>query len=162
MKKLLTFGAGALLVSALVLPAFAEQQSAQTAEQPPVLSRPIKMAKTDRPVVFPHAPHTARSCTACHTDMPRHFPPLVMDAEQDCVVCHHLVEGQKVFKKCSSAGCHDVLDRKDKSVHSYYRIFHDRSLENSCLSCHARVIKTRPEKRQALTSCVGSSCHPKS
>lgn len=155
MKKLLMFGAGAMLATALVLPAFAD------AEQPPVLTRPVKMAMTSKPVMFPHDIHTAQSCEACHTNMPKHFPPLVVDTKQDCVVCHHLVDGKSNFQKCSTAGCHDALDPKDKTVKSYFRIFHDRSYENSCMSCHENVIKTRPEKRQELTSCVGSACHPK-
>jgi len=153
MKKLLTFGAGALLVSALVMPALAEQE----AGQPPALSRTVRMAKTDKPVMFPHAPHTAQSCTPCHESTPWHFPPLSMNAKEDCDRCHHTGE----YTKCSDSGCHDNMDIKDKSESSYFRIFHDRKVENSCLNCHFKVAQTRPEKKQALTACADSSCHPK-
>lgn len=67
MKKLLTFGAGALLVTALALPAFAEQ--------PPVPDGPIKMELTKKPVMFDHGIHTAQQCVTCHPTIPSTFLP---------------------------------------------------------------------------------------
>ena len=114
MKKLLMFGAGALLATALVLPAFADQ--------PAVPSEPIKMALTKKPVVFDHAVHKDRQCAECH----------------------HQVDGKDNFQKCSTAGCHDVLGQKDKTVHSYYRIAHDRKVESSSRASSAILKWLRP------------------
>ena len=155
MKKLLTFGAGALLVTALALPAFAEQ--------PPVPDGPIKMELTKKPVMFDHGIHTAQQCVTCHPTMPQHFPPLEVNAEQRCVVCHHLVDGEEPASYLCS-DCH-AYDPKDKSSSSYFGIMHARKVQDgttTCLQCHYEVITTRPEKKQELTACVGSACHPKS
>lgn len=134
MKKLLLFGCGTLLAAALSAPALATP--------PAVPSEPLTMNLTKKPVVFDHAQHS----------------------NVECASCHHQVDGKENYQKCSTSGCHDVLGAKDKSVHSYYRIAHDRKIAasyNSCLSCHSEVIKHLPDKKKAMTSCVGSSCHPK-
>lgn len=133
MKKLLMFGGAALLSAALALPAYAGQ--------PAVPSGPIAMELTKKPVAFDHSFHK----------------------ERQCVECHHQVNGADNFQKCASAGCHDVLGPKDKTVQSYYRIAHDRKVEKSysCLKCHFEVAQAQPDKKKALTSCAGSSCHPK-
>ena len=133
MKKFFTPGAAALLVIVLALPA--------CAEQPAVPDGPIKMELTRKPVEFDHSFHKDRQCGECH----------------------HQVDGADNFQKCASAGCHDVLGQKDKTVQSYYRIAHDRKVEKSysCLKCHFEVVQAQPDKKKALTSCAGSSCHPK-
>ena len=97
MKKLLTFGSAALIVAALALPAGA----AQFAHIP---AGPIKMDLTEKPVYFDHNIHTTQDCTACHTSMPAHFPPLAVDTEQQCAVCHHKVAGTTPKFKCGTAG----------------------------------------------------------
>ena len=135
MKKLLLFGGGALLAVALSAPALAAP--------PAVPAEPLTMNLTKKPVVFDHAQHSKLECGACH----------------------HQVDGKENYQKCATAGCHDVMGAKDKSVHSYYRIAHDRKIAapyNSCLSCHSEVIKQVSDKKKAMTACVGSSCHPKS
>ena len=81
MKKLLTIGSAALLVAALALPAAA----AQFAHIP---AGPIKMDRTEKPVYFDHNIHTTADCTACHTKMPAHFPPLTVDYDKQCAVSH--------------------------------------------------------------------------
>lgn len=154
MKSLLTFGAAALLVSALALPAFAEQ--------PAVPDGPVKMELTKKPVMFDHGIHTAQQCSACHPTMPAHFPPLEVNAGQRCVVCHHLIEGEYP-DSATCSDCH-AYDPKDKSSNSYFGIIHARKVQEgttTCLQCHYEVIQTRPEKKQELTACVGSACHPK-
>ena len=135
MKKLLLFGCGTLLAAVLTAPALAAQ--------PAVPSGPLTMSLTKKPVIFDHAQHSKLACGACH----------------------HQVAGKENYQKCSTAGCHDVLGAKDKSEHSYYRIAHDRKIAapyHSCMSCHTEVVKQMPDKKKAMTSCIGSSCHPKS
>ena len=156
MKKLLTLGLGALFAVSMAMPAFAEQ--------PDMPQEPVKMARTQKPVMFPHKIHTTPNCMECHSTMPRHFPPLALDVKQQCIVCHHLVGGEEIIMACSTSGCHDEFDTRDKSLSSYYRIAHARDVQegyNSCLSCHYEVVKTRPEDKQRLTACAGSACHPK-
>ena len=137
MKKLLMFGLCLVLVSGLALSANAEVPLAPTED--------IKMALTDKPVVFSHVIHE--------------------NAEVACEACHHPVAGTEAIQyvKCSTAGCHDILDSKDKSQNSYYRAFHDRTskfgYDASCIKCHTEVAKEKPEMKKALTSCKGSSCH---
>ena len=118
---------------------------AVTLALPAIAARPAvpegvnKMALTPKqPVMFDHADH----------------------ATVDCAVCHHEVDGVENFEKCSTSGCHDALGSKAKGVDSYYRIAHDRKLENSCLGCHVKEAKANPKLRKALTGCKGSSCHP--
>ncbi|WP_077072427.1 cytochrome c3 family protein [Mailhella massiliensis] len=158
MKKLLTFGSAALIVAALALPAGA----AQFAHIP---AGPIKMELTEKPVYFDHNIHTTQDCTACHASMPAHFPPLAVDTEKQCAVCHHKVAGTTPKFKCGTAGCHNPEDKQ--AERSYFKIVHDREIfgkghvADSCLGCHTEVAKTRPEKKQALTGCAGSACHPK-
>lgn len=156
MKKLLTFGAGALLAAALALPVHAEES---------VPYGPIILQHSQKRVIFKHGVHITQLCTGCHATVPQHFPPLAVDTKQQCVVCHHLIADEPApTYQCSASGCHDEFSPKDKSVNSYFRIVHARNVEEdktTCLKCHYEVIKTRPEKKQELTACVGSACHPK-
>lgn len=111
------------------------------AERPAVPADGIQMNATKKKVVvFNHSTHTTVAC------------------EQ----CHHPVEGKADYRKCSTAGCHDSMDRKDKSVRSYYKVMHDKKLEKyaSCISCHVAEAAKAPEKKKALLSCKGSKCHP--
>ncbi len=130
MKKIVMLSLSALITIALAMPAVAARPAAPEG--------PLKMALTKNAVTFDHKDH----------------------ASVDCGVCHHPVNGAETYEKCSTAGCHDALGAKEKGVNSYYRIAHDRKLENSCLGCHSKVVKTEKDKRKALTGCKGSSCHP--
>lgn len=97
----------------------------------------IKMAKTKQPVVFNHSTHKE---------------------VKDCKECHH--EG-KDNQKCSDAGCHDILDKADKSPKSYYVAIHSMTAKKaSCLACHKKAAGDDAEKKKALTGCKGSKCHP--
>ncbi len=112
----------------------------------PVLAAPpavpadgIKLDNTKLQVVFNHSTHKTA----------------------DCVTCHHPVDGKENYQKCSTAGCHDVFDRKDKSAHSYYRVMHAKGLKyDSCVSCHADFVKDHPDQKKELTACKKSKCHP--
>lgn len=130
MKKILMLSMSLIVAIALAVPAIAAR--------PEVPVGPMKMELTEKHVVFNHDTHTS----------------------VDCAKCHHEVNGAENYQKCSDAGCHDVLGAKDKSVHSYYRIAHDRKVENSCIACHVTVAKDNPDLRKPLTGCKDSSCHP--
>lgn len=134
MRNVFALGACAMLAISLVVPAFAEQ--------PAMPAEPLKMALTKKPVMFDHTQHKDLQCGACH----------------------HQVNGKETYQKCATAGCHDLLGQKEKSVNSYFRIAHERKVTNiqSCMSCHLEVAAAKPDKKKELTSCVGSSCHPKS
>ena len=158
MKKLLSLGTFALVFGMLALPVNA-------ASFVNIPAGPIKMDSTDKPVNFDHTTHTSQDCTACHAKTPKHFPPLVVDTEKQCAVCHHKVAGTTPRFKCGTAGCHDTKDMQSQL--SYFRIIHDPAINGeghaatSCLACHTDVVKDRTEKKQALTGCSGSACHPK-
>lgn len=81
----------------------------------------------------------------------------------ECQECHHKWDGEAVIKPCGESGCHDVLDKKDKSEKSLYKIIHGRGSKeiSSCLSCHRDAASSDKELRKALTGCLGSKCHPK-
>ena len=132
MKKCI-LSACALLILALVLPALAAQ--------PSVPADGIKMAKTKQAVTFNHSTH---------------------QAGMKCGDCHHVVNGKEAYGKCSDAGCHDNLDRKDVSVNGYYRAMHAKSGTKfaTCVSCHAQVAEKFPDKKKELTACKQSKCHP--
>ena len=108
------------------------------AAQPPVPADGLVMEHTEKPVVFNHSAHS----------------------KGECVICHHEVEGVESYDSCASAGCHDVFDRKDKTVHSYYNILHGKDLNHpTCISCHQKVAGTDRDKRRQLTGCANSACH---
>ncbi len=120
-----------LAIIAFCLPAFAAQ--------PEVPSAPSVMNKTKMPVTFNHSTHT----------------------EYSCETCHHPVDGVATYQPCATAGCHDVMGRKDKSINSYYQAMHKTSKVKfeTCVSCHKEVAGKDKAKRKELTSCKGSKCH---
>ncbi len=127
----------ALMLSAL-LAAFSLPVIA--ADTPAAPADGLKMALTSLPVEFNHSTHAAYKC----------------------VDCHHLVDGKESYAKCATSGCHDVLDKKDKSVRSYYKIMHDRKSKDvpTCVSCHLEVAGKDKDKKKELAGCKKSKCHP--
>ena len=132
MKKCI-LSAFALLILALALPALAAQPT------PPADG--AKLNKTKQPVTFNHSNHLK---------------------DMKCGDCHHLVDGKENYGKCGNAGCHDVLDRKDKTVKSYYNVMHAKAGTKfaTCASCHAQAVEKSPDKKKDLTACKQSKCHP--
>lgn len=123
----------ALLVLALAIPAIAAQPAAP--------ADGLKMEATGKKVVvFNHSTHK----------------------EQTCVACHHPVQGKEEFRKCATAGCHDNMDRKDKSERGYYQAMHgkDGKVTKSCVACHTEIVAAKPDLKKDLTACKGSKCHP--
>lgn len=120
------------LVAAFVMPAFAAQPDAP--------ADGIQMHKTSKTVVFNHSTHK----------------------DTKCVECHHPVDGKEDFRPCSTAGCHDNFDKKDKSVHSYYQAMHKAKEVKfqTCVSCHIAKAGDDKEKKKELAGCAKSKCHP--
>jgi hypothetical protein len=111
------------------------------AAQPPVPPDGLKLDKNPKQVViFNHGSHK----------------------DIKCGECHHMVEGKENYGKCFDAGCHDVMDRKDKSAKSYYNVAHAKSGTkfSTCVSCHMQVVEKTPDKKKELTACKQSKCHP--
>ena len=123
----------ALLCLALVLPALAAQ--------PDVPPDGLSMSKTKQPVTFNHSTH---------------------QKDMKCGECHHVVEGKENYGKCGNAGCHDNMDRKDKSAKGYYHAMHTKEGTKfaTCASCHKQVAEKFPDKKKDLTACKQSKCHP--
>ncbi len=114
---------------------------AAVAAPPPVPADGIKIDKNPKQVViFNHSTHKAEKCDACH----------------------HMVDGKENYGKCFEAGCHDNMDRKDKSVKSYYNVIHAKSGTkfSTCMSCHLQTAEKMPDKKKELTACKQSKCHP--
>ncbi len=78
-----------------------------------------------------------------------------------CETCHH-VEGEQQYAGCTVDGCHNIMDKKDKSVNSWYKVTHGKGSDKhpSCLSCHKKTAGKDKEKRKQLTGCKKSACHP--
>lgn len=132
MKNLFFLGL-LMLVSAFALTALA---------RPAVPADGLKMELTKKSVTFDHSVHEK--------------------AGIDCSQCHHKVKGEEHYEKCSTAGCHDNLDQKDKSVNSYYQAMHKfkDNQHASCVSCHREKAGDDKDKKKAMTACAKSSCHP--
>ena len=101
----------------------------------------LKMAASKKPVVFNHGTHK----------------------DVACAECHHPIDGKEDYRKCSTAGCHDDFKAK-KGTKSYYAVMHGKKLKyDSCVSCHAKVVKEKAPKdkafKKSMTGCKGSGCH---
>ncbi len=132
MKRLFLLGVFCLL-AAFVLPALAAQ--------PEVPADGQKLEKGGKKVViFNHSTHKA----------------------QKCVECHHPVDGKEDFRPCATAGCHDIMGQKDKSINSYYQAMHKKQdvKHNSCVACHTTTAGDDAAKKKELTGCAKSKCHP--
>ena len=81
------------------------------------------------------------------------------------VVCHHPVDGKESYAKCATAGCHDNLKDK-KGTNSLYYVMHAKEKadaplqQQSCQSCHGKVVAEKPDLKKDLTGCAKSKCHP--
>lgn len=132
MKKLLIVGIFCM-TAVLALPVLAAQ--------PDVPADGIKMNKGGKKeVIFNHSTHK----------------------DQACVDCHHPVDGKEDFRPCATAGCHDNLDPKDKSINSYHQIAHKKkdTKFQTCMSCHEKTAGDDKAKKKELTACAKSKCHP--
>ncbi|MDR2891741.1 MAG: cytochrome c3 family protein [Deltaproteobacteria bacterium] len=120
-----------LLISAFAMTAIAAQPTAP--------ADGIKMERTKKPLVFNHSKHVWAGCA----------------------VCHHPIDGQENYVACATAGCHDVLGIKDKSINSYYQIAHKAKGAKyyTCISCHIANARDDKELQKQLAGCAKSACH---
>lgn len=131
MKKMFLTGAIALAV-AVAIPALA------AAPKAPADGLKMEMTTKKPPVVFNHSTHKTVKCGECH----------------------HPVNGKEDYQKCATAGCHDSMDKKDKSVRGYYHVIHDKNTKiKSCVGCHIATAGTDAAKKKDLTGCKASKCH---
>ncbi len=131
MRTLITCFVCALVLGVFAIPAL------YAADAPP---DGLKMENTKNAVTFNHSAHKAEPCEACH---------------------HMAKDNPANIKKCSSAGCHDNFDKKDKSVHSYYQAIHGKGgTVHSCVSCHKEKAGDDKAKKKELAGCKKSVCHP--
>ena len=82
-------------------------------------------------------------------------------ASVPCVTCHHMWDGKGEVQGCAEAGCHDNLKDRQEAT-SYFRAFHDKNAENSCLGCHMKTNVVRKEKGQkplSVAPCSNNGCH---
>lgn len=78
-------------------------------------------------------------------------------ASLKCEECHH----QGDAYKCTDAGCHDIMDKKDKSAASWYNAVHSKKAAlSTCVSCHSDAAGDDKDKKKELAGCKGSVCHP--
>lgn len=121
-----------LLVTAFALTA--------VAAAPSVPADGLELNKTKKMVVFNHSTHAAIGCSDCH----------------------HPVDGKEDYRACATAGCHDNLDQKDKSINSYYQAMHKKkgNKYESCVSCHDKTAGADKDLKKQLTGCAKSKCHP--
>ena len=78
----------------------------------------------------------------------------------ECKECHHKWDGKGKVAGCSSAGCHDVYDKKDKTEKSYYKIIHKKCALSTCVTCHKDHAGADKAKKKELAGCKKSKCHP--
>ena len=96
-----------------------------------------------------------------HTASEKRHVTLSHSAHQqyDCIFCHHKPVNDNAFVSCAVQGCHDNLDRKDKSEHGYYQAIHKRDSEKSCVGCHRKLAQSSEAFKEKFRGCT--PCHPK-
>jgi len=68
------------------------------------------------------------------------------------------VEGN-IYVGCAAKGCHDNMDKKDKSEHGYYFTMHNKKSEKSCMGCHQKAVAENPDLKEKFKGC--NPCHAK-
>ncbi|MCL1888976.1 MAG: cytochrome c3 family protein [Desulfovibrionaceae bacterium] len=136
MKTIFSCFLGALLVLGLAAVA------SPAADRPEAPADGLKLSLLKKEVVFNHSTH---------------------DKDMACVDCHHPVEDKEEdYRPCSTSGCHDNLDPKDKSVNSLYQAFHKAkgTKFKTCVSCHIEKAGSDKDLKKELAGCKNSKCHP--
>ena len=59
----------------------------------------------------------------------------------------------------AAKGCHDNMDKKDKSEHGYYFTMHNKKSEKSCMGCHQKAVAENPDLKEKFKGC--NPCHAK-
>ena len=111
-----------------------------TPEQKAQIEKPITMNNSGnekKQVVFTHSAH----------------------AKTDCAFCHHKAADGNIYVGCAVKGCHDSMDKKDKSEHGYYFMIHNKKSEKSCMGCHQKAVAENPALKEKFKGC--NPCHAK-
>lgn len=90
--------------------------------------------KLQKAVSFPHSKHAA----------------------VECKECHHTMDKDGAIKKCTTSGCHDSLEAKDKDNAKDVKLV-ENAFHNQCLECHKKLKK---ENKPTGPSACGK-CHTK-
>ena len=125
----------ALAAAGLCIPALAADP---TPEQKAQIEKPITMNNSGnekKQVVFTHSAH----------------------AKTDCAFCHHKAADGNIYVGCAVKGCHDSMDKKDKSEHGYYFMIHNKKSEKSCMGCHQKAVAENPALKEKFKGC--NPCH---
>ena len=80
------------------------------------------------------------------------FPHKIHSDQFKCEVCHH-----KWDKKGEPKACLTCHKKKKGAAPRYFKAFHDRKVDHSCLGCHKKMAKDG--KKAGPTKCA--VCHPK-
>ncbi|HIU17933.1 MAG TPA: cytochrome c3 family protein [Candidatus Avidesulfovibrio excrementigallinarum] len=115
----------------------------------PAQVTPEMQALIAQPMKLQHTANEKRHVTLSHT----------AHQQYDCVFCHHKPVGDNAFVSCAVQGCHDNLDRKDKSERGYYQAVHKRDSEKSCVGCHRKLAQSSEEFKEKFKGCA--PCHPR-
>lgn len=78
-----------------------------------------------------------------------------------CQTCHHAWDGVGKVDSCASPGCHDNFSQRYEPV-SYFKAFHSRKAENSCLGCHIKInaeLKAAGKPLLKISGCAQNICH---
>ena len=84
--------------------------------------------------------------------------PMTMN-NTDCAFCHHKAVEGNIYVGCAAKGCHDNMDKKDKSEHGYYFTMHNKKSEKSCMGCHQKAVAENPDLKEKFKGC--NPCHAK-
>jgi hypothetical protein len=78
-------------------------------------------------------------------------------ATVECVQCHHTLEADGgAVKKCTTAGCHDSLEFRDKANAKDVKLV-ENAFHTQCIDCHKALKKE--QKPTGPTAC--GKCHTK-
>lgn len=78
-------------------------------------------------------------------------------ATVECVQCHHTLEADGgAVKKCTTSGCHDSLEFRDKANAKDVKLV-ENAFHTQCIDCHKALKKDK--KPTGPTAC--GKCHTK-
>jgi hypothetical protein len=139
------------------------------AASPP--SGPTELNWSRRPVLFSHQTHLNAPALRSRTGVQELCPaqpggagnangPPTADTGV-CMLCHHPVDGMTRHLACATRDCHDNLNPRDKSVHSYYLATPARPKGRfySCVACHTEQAGDDAPAMKRMAGCEESVCH---
>ena len=94
-----------------------------------------KPGKLQKAVPFPHSKHASVECAECH---------------------HTMEKDGGAIKKCTTSGCHDSLEFRDKANAKDIKLV-ENAYHKQCIDCHKNLKKEK--KPTGPTAC--GKCHTK-